>query len=271
VTKSGTQVKFAFEAAIWKEAIKRTFNLTKVFRQSDQGIVFSVRSRPTLMPLSAEFIDMLNQMRFGRLSQDSIRKFSNLKRPIDVSDGIQPTELSVSASSLPSSFPYPVFRFPRREDVERSNTLRMRALATQEITFTSKDGGTIQDPQQRDRLLANFMAPARLTIRIDAQVMLIKNTDDTLVNGSLGRVVGFADPDTFGTEPDQPGSGSGNKKVIPRAGIELYPVVEFAIGKSSIRKVLVQPETWKVELPNGEVQASRTQVQSVLLVFCQPD
>ena len=36
VTKGG-QVKFAFEAQQWSECIQRTFNLTKVFRQKDQG------------------------------------------------------------------------------------------------------------------------------------------------------------------------------------------------------------------------------------------
>lgn len=30
-------VKFAFEADTWKQAVKHTFNLTKVFRQSDQS------------------------------------------------------------------------------------------------------------------------------------------------------------------------------------------------------------------------------------------
>lgn len=38
VSKSGN-VKFAFEAAKWSHCIKRTFNLTKVFRQKDPGRV----------------------------------------------------------------------------------------------------------------------------------------------------------------------------------------------------------------------------------------
>jgi ATP-dependent DNA helicase PIF1 len=33
----GGQVKFAFEDQKWTECIQRTFNLTKVFRQKDQG------------------------------------------------------------------------------------------------------------------------------------------------------------------------------------------------------------------------------------------
>lgn len=37
VTRGNAQPKFAFEAERWNETIKRTFNLTKVFRQRDQG------------------------------------------------------------------------------------------------------------------------------------------------------------------------------------------------------------------------------------------
>jgi ATP-dependent DNA helicase PIF1 len=37
VTKGNAQVKFAFEATLWNQTIQRTFNLTKVFRQRDQG------------------------------------------------------------------------------------------------------------------------------------------------------------------------------------------------------------------------------------------
>jgi len=33
----GNAVKFAFEAETWKQAVRHTFNLTKVFRQSDEG------------------------------------------------------------------------------------------------------------------------------------------------------------------------------------------------------------------------------------------
>jgi len=32
------QVKFAFEAEMWNETVKHTFNLTKVFRQRDQSM-----------------------------------------------------------------------------------------------------------------------------------------------------------------------------------------------------------------------------------------
>lgn len=46
---------------------------------------------------------MLNEMRFGRLSNESIVAFKSLARPLKFNDGIEPTAL-----------------FPRREDVDRA-------------------------------------------------------------------------------------------------------------------------------------------------------
>ncbi len=76
VTKGSQGVKFAFEAQLWSETVKKTFNLTKVFRQRDP-----------------EFVDMLNEMRFGRLSEESIAKFRRLSRDIVYEDGLGATEL----------------------------------------------------------------------------------------------------------------------------------------------------------------------------------
>ncbi len=93
------------------------------------------------------------------------------------------------------------------------------------------------------------------------QVMLIKNLDDSLVNGSMGSVVGFAEP-----EPDdmaysnKPASKGPKDASISR---QKWPLVEFTGG----RTFLAKPETWKVELPNGEIQVSRLQVCVILSSF----
>jgi len=135
---------------------------------------------------------------------------------------------------------------------------------------------------QREKMLANFMAPQRLTLRIGAQVMLIKNSDDMLVNGSMGRVLRFVDPAIYGT-PDDPesimggagvvGAGSSTPLINGAAkktqnataiGVKRYPVVEFDLHNGIKRRVLIIPEVWKVELPSGEVQVSRTQIPLIL-------
>lgn len=155
----------------------------------------------------------------------------------------------------------------------------MTRLQTKEHVFRAVDGGTIHDEAQKQKMLANFMAPADLHLRVDAQVMLIKNVDETLVNGSTGRVVRFVDPAVYGTDLDSEhghgeggvvgtanaitGVGSAAKKGAASAGIaKLYPVVEFLLPNGGRRLFLVMPEVWKVELPNGEIQVSRSQVSA---------
>ena len=210
---------------------------------------------------------MLNEMRFGRLSAKSIQRFKELSRPIECKDGLDATELSVYLT-IAITQPFNIHhRFPRREDVDRSNSDRICQLKTQTVNYQAKDGGSLKDPKQKQKVLANFMAPETLSLRIDCQVMLIKNIDETLVNGSMGRVVKFADPVAYGRELDIPviGGSSGTKKPSSSSACKLYPVVEFVLPSGAKRSCVVMPEVWKVELPDGEVQVSRTQVRIAFL------
>jgi len=151
-------------------------------------------------------------------------------------------------------------------------------------TFEARDGGTIVDKAMRDKLLANCMAPEFITLKKGAQVMLIKNIDESLVNGSVGKVIGFMSEQTFdkySSNEDMGGSAEAAveeddvvSKKIKAAGrimdnlmgstTMLYPVVRFTLADNTTRDLLCQRESWKVELPNGEVQASRSQVPLIL-------
>lgn len=51
---------------------------------------------------ASEFVDMLNEMRFGKLSPKSIQKFYSLSREIQYEDGLGATELSAIFLSLQS-------------------------------------------------------------------------------------------------------------------------------------------------------------------------
>ena len=209
------------------------------------------------------FVDMLNEMRFGRLTPESIRTFESLSRPLKMDDGIEPTEL-----------------FPLRSEVDKSNTTRLKLLNTTTWLYTGRDGGTVTDPAQRARLLANVMAPPEIILKVGAQVMLIKNVDDSLVNGSTGKILGFTHPplfergldgkwldldsiDGFDWERWTPEEQERKQKLMrdyARMGTTPFPVVRFKIPGGGTRDVLVDLDVFKVEAANGEVQASRAQV-----------
>ena len=82
VPDSGRVAKFAFDAATWNTSIEHTIGLTRVFRQKD----------PT-------FANMLNEMRVGKLTQQSIDTFKTLNRPLSTNDAFAATELYVSSFS----------------------------------------------------------------------------------------------------------------------------------------------------------------------------
>ena len=177
------------------------------------------------------------------------------------------------------------YSFPTRQEVENANNLRMRNLAGTPKEFRAIDGGSITDLAQRDKLLSSCMAPPNITLKKGSQVMLIKNIDDTLVNGSLGKVAGFMDERTFdyyheneedfqAVETMDLGDEEMNrsrkrlKEMLSKDLVgdtsRVWPVVRFAIADGSSRDLLCQNEVWKIELPSGEVQASRSQIPLIL-------
>jgi ATP-dependent DNA helicase PIF1 len=165
--------------------------------------------------------------------------------------------------------------------------MKMRQLPGESKIYIAEDGGSVKDPQQLERLLQNFMAPKKLELKKGAQVMLIKNMDDSLVNGSLGKVVRFMTEQMFekyvAGEIELPRDGS-NEEEMGHVSAEtrkklsnlahkplaadtgpLYPVVEFLLPDGiNTRELLCQPEDWKIELPNGEIQAQRRQIPLIL-------
>lgn len=234
-------VKFAFDAATWSTSIDHTIGLTQVFRQRDP-----------------EFAAMLNEMRVGKISQKTVDAFKALSRPLKFDDGVDTAEL-----------------YPTRAQVEASNEKRLRDLPGKAYRYEAMDSG---DPAIRDKLLVNMMAPKALELKVGAQVMLIKNLDESLVNGSLGKVIAFSDEKTFEMgnsaafdDPMEDSMAKARRKLAAfsrdadsPASSHQYPVVQFISTGGVPRVLLCQPEEWKVELPSGEVQAKRNQLPLIL-------
>jgi ATP-dependent DNA helicase PIF1 len=167
----------------------------------------------------------------------------------------------------------------------------MSRLRGESKTYYAKDGGSASGVQ-RQKLLDNFMAQETLHLTVGAQVMLIKNIDDTLVNGSMGIVVAFQEPNVYSEDrraefPRDRGRNENVYKLQERRNADVppsvlegepqkvgvvqalvldeamkkKPIIDFNVPGGGIRHVMLEPETWKVELPSGEIQASRTQVR----------
>jgi ATP-dependent DNA helicase PIF1 len=106
---------------------------------------------------------MLNEMRYGVLTPGTIDAFRRLSRNIEYKDGIAPTEL-----------------YALRREVDTANTMRLNQLKTEAKTFLAfdqagydSDGRRISEDKKR-QLLDKLVCPAEVTLKVGAQVMLIK-------------------------------------------------------------------------------------------------
>lgn len=159
----------------------------------------------------------------------------------------------------------------------------MKNLSGTEFEFKAEDTGSITDVEMRTKLLSNCMASPSIKLKKGAMVMLIKNIDDTLVNGSVGKVIAFMDEKTFdyyhededefqaveNLEMDSEEMTASRKKLKALLNTDgntgrKWPLVRFTIADGTSRDLLCQRESWKIELPSGEVQASRAQIPLIL-------
>ncbi len=168
--KSSTSAspKFVFEMPLWNELVDECHELVQIQRQSD--------------PV---FQRLLNEARFGELSEESIDLLTRrMGLPWQEND-IRPTLI-----------------FSRNAEVNSINEQNMALLDGERHVFavqtTYKDGHVLR-PEGLDIALTRFDtdAPydAELTLCIGAQVMLLINKDQEagLVNGSRGVVTSFSD------------------------------------------------------------------------------
>jgi hypothetical protein len=69
-----------------------------------------------------EFVDILNEVRIGVLSRETISQIAKLHRPVQYTDDLEPTCI-----------------FPTRSEVSHQNGIRLKALKTESKTFKAAD------------------------------------------------------------------------------------------------------------------------------------
>lgn len=102
-----------------------------------------------------------------------------------------------------------------------ANDFRLSRLSSQAHVFAGVD---FAKPSTPTKLLDALIAPGSLRVMKNAQVMLIRNIDSTLVNGSIGIVIGFALSSAYPNRPS--GAVKGGRK----GASTLWPVVEFPLS-----------------------------------------
>lgn len=169
-------------------------------------------------------------MRKGEISPAAASTLKSLSRPLSQAKGeLLPTEL-----------------FPLRHEVDRANAARMARLTGPVFSYTARDSGQAP-PDKRKRLLDNMTAPMKLELKRGAQVMLVKNMSETLVNGTVGKVLGFSGDSEFSQKP--------------RAdNVELLPLVQFETFKGK-ETMLVRRDEFRAEDSEGKLLARRVQVR----------
>ncbi|KAF7339973.1 ATP-dependent DNA helicase PIF1 [Mycena venus] len=199
------------------------------------------------------FVNLLNAMRFGKIGD--LKAFTALARPVEYTDGIQPTEL-----------------LSRREEVERVNNQRLAQLPGNCETYAALDvpgwNANKNEPitrEQMEKLLDRLVVPKMIGLKIGAQVMLVKNlAQGRLVNGSLGQVIGFStarDAISRHVEIANPENNSKNNQPPPGLeSVRLWPLVKFSHGE----ELLMVPQEFTINNADGDMEARRDQVPLIL-------
>ncbi|BEJ16842.1 hypothetical protein CspHIS471_0602430 [Cutaneotrichosporon sp. HIS471] len=235
VSKEGP-VSYAFDSNVWEKLFPRTnmITLNSVFRQSD-----------------SRFVDCLESMRRGVVSEAHDGLLRSLNRPLEDSDGIRA-----------------VLLYSRRMDVDRENMKNLDAIKSKLERYEAVDRahetqGGRKRPQHEATDLLNDRSrwPQSLPLKIDAQVMLVTNWKPGLVNGSTGIVTAFLTPD----------EARKANVIVPSEFEDIHrdrqwPVVRFKPHRRSEPwpDILVPQMTVTVENANQEVEASREQVPLIL-------
>jgi ATP-dependent exoDNAse (exonuclease V) alpha subunit len=185
--------KFAFMATSWVEASMQICYLTEQYRQDDERL-----------------LRLLNEIRGQSCDQDSVEMLDEMKQN-DFDDDLEAIKL-----------------FTHNVDVDMINELELEKLDTKTKHY-------IADTKGKDNIVETLkrsvLAPEKLTLKIGAQVIFVKNNPDNgYMNGTMGKVVKFT---TTG-----------------------YPVVKIIDGTN----ITVDEMEWSVDDESGKTQGSYKQI-----------
>ncbi len=122
--------------------------------------------------LNAAFIQALNLLCIGQPSVEAVMLFKSLARSLLF---LMESPPSVRSTEL----------FPLWKSVAEANLSLLNDLKSHKFKYVATDSGSHKS------LLDSLLVEHSITLRLGAQVMLIKNIHESLVNGLVGTVIGF--------------------------------------------------------------------------------
>jgi ATP-dependent DNA helicase PIF1 len=131
----------------------------------------------------------------------------------------------------------------------------LRKLEGDSLYFEAQDYGV-----EKGRMETHCIAPAKLEIKVNAQVMLLRNQSGScgLANGSIGTVIRFTDKPADNVRA-RTGPEGEPLPSLNKSG-ELLPVVRFATDMGGATEMVVGREEWTLEMPGGRILAARIQI-----------
>ncbi|XP_017075450.2 LOW QUALITY PROTEIN: ATP-dependent DNA helicase PIF1 [Drosophila eugracilis] len=147
------QQRFCFQSSAWETCIQCVFELKQVHRQSDP-----------------EFVKILNHLRIGHVNDSITNRLTATSKQKIEGNGILATQLCSHTN-----------------DANSINESKLENLQGDKVLFKSEDS----DAGMTKTLDQQVQAPSQLYLKINAQVMLLKNINiaNGLVNGARGVVV----------------------------------------------------------------------------------
>uniref|UniRef100_A0A1A9WKT2 ATP-dependent DNA helicase PIF1 n=1 Tax=Glossina brevipalpis TaxID=37001 RepID=A0A1A9WKT2_9MUSC len=147
------QQRFCFQSNAWDKCIEFVYELKDVHRQSDP-----------------EFIKILNHIRIGHVNEEITKRLMATSKQTIESNGILATQLCSHTN-----------------DADSINETKLENLAGEKILFKAEDS----DAHMTKQLDSQVQATSALYLKVNAQVMLLKNVNISsgLVNGARGIVI----------------------------------------------------------------------------------
>ncbi|GMH83675.1 hypothetical protein TL16_g09678 [Triparma laevis f. inornata] len=237
---------YAFQAECWNDVVGRSVVLEEVYRSGGDPVLVKILDEARVGCLSADSVRRLREHQNNPPRPETPKEVRNLFR--GRSAITKRTILTLAHSRLQGVRIENTRLECKNRNVDAGNEMELQKLRGEEQTYYAADDEGGYAPGSANGMLKNMSAPPLLTLKIGAQVMLLKNLDTErgLCNGSRGVVTGFM--------PFSDARHQGDKEYSLPAGWARntqVPVVTFAgpegPDSGNCEEIPIYPATWEVK------------------------